>query len=653
MLNFAYREWLRRRVIALPVVIGLMMAVVVLFGWQLVKDEQGRRLDVQTNSSAEHVVARLEAHLASRLAIGRHIRRQWASGGINTYEDFLAHANSAHELFHDFQAINWIDSNGTVRWVTPVTGNEAAQGLNIKKLEVPGKIMAEAERSGQLQVTPPIELAQKGNGFVAYIPLTKTGTPDGFLNIVFRTAPLISKAFPQGVGENYHMRLTDGDKLVFDTGNMTGAHPNQVRRQIRVGNRIWHLALMPTHQTVRAGANLFDEQLLGFGLLISLAAALLIRLVMVRQLSLRESEKRFKDFSESTSDWFWEMDDQLRFSYFSGRNQEITGYDPTIYIGQTRRELSAEATTDEKWHRHLADLDNHRPFRDFRYPLTHANGNPLMVAISGKPVFDRAGNFSGYRGTGRDITAQSLAEQARDEAWREAEQANRAKSEFLATMSHEFRTPLNAILGFSEMMRTQIFGPLGSEKYLDYADDISHSGDHMLELVNDVLDIAAIEAGKRSFELEDIVIGDLIKETSRTVQKAATDGGIDLVLELPEDLPVLNADYRSAMQIVLNLLSNAIKFTPRDGTVTVSAAVIQDLLTIRVNDTGVGISPEMLPGITDPFSQTHTDPHVAQEGTGLGLSIVKSLIEAHEGSLNIESEVGVGTTVTVAFPLRV
>jgi len=653
MLDFASREWLRRRVIALPVVVGLMMAAAVLFGWQLVKDEQARRLNVQTSGNAEHVVARLEAHLESRLAIGRHIRRQWASGGIINYEDFLAHATSAHELFRDFQAINWINTQGIVRWATPVKGNEAAKGLNIRQLDVPGKIMAEAERSGQLQVTPPIELAQKGNGFVAYIPLTKTGAPDGFLNIVFRTAPLIRKAFPRGIGDNYHMHITDGERLVFDSANMTGEHPNQVRRQIRVGNRIWYLALMPTHQTMRAGASLVDEQLLGFGLLISLATALLIRLVMVRQLSLRESEERFKDFSESTSDWFWEMDDQLRFSYFSGRNQDITGYDPTIYIGQTRRELAAEATTDEKWHRHLEDLDNHQPFRDFRYPLTHADGSQLTIAISGKPVFDRAGNFNGYRGTGRDITAQSLAEQARDEAWREAEQANKAKSEFLATMSHEFRTPLNAILGFSEMMRTQIFGPLGSDKYLDYADDISHSGDHMLELVNDVLDIAAIEAGKRSFEMEDIIIGDLIKDTSRTVQKAANDGDIELVMEVPEDLPALNADYRSATQIVLNLLSNAVKFTPRDGTVIVSAAADQDQLIIRVNDTGVGISPDMLPYITDPFSQTHTDPHVAQEGTGLGLSIVKSLIEAHEGSLRIESEVGVGTTVTVAFPLRV
>jgi PAS domain S-box-containing protein len=651
MLNFASREWLRRRVIALPVVVGLSMAALVVFGWQLVKGEQSRRLDAQTNGSAEHVVARLEAHLASRLAIGRHIRRQWASGGIINRQDFLDHANSAHELFRDFQAINWIDPQGIIRWVTPVKGNEAAQGLNIRKLDVPGRIMAEAERSGQLQVTPPIELAQTGNGFVAYIPLTRTGASDGFLNIVFRTEPLIWKAFPQGVGENYHMQIRDGEKLIFDTGNMKGDHHHQVQRQIRVGNRVWQVALMPTPQMVRAGASLFDEQLLGFGLLMTLATALLTRLVMVRQLSLRESEKRFKDFSESTSDWFWEMDDQLRFSYFSGRNQEITGHKSTIYVGKSRRELSAEMTTDEKWHRHLADLDNHVPFRDFRYPLIHADGRQLIVAISGKPVFDRAGNFSGYRGTGTDITAQSLAEQARDEAWREAEQANRAKSEFLATMSHEFRTPLNAILGFSEMMQAQIYGPLGSDKYLEYADDISHSGDHMLELVNDVLDIAAIEAGKRSFDKEDIVVGDLIQETSRTVQKAASDGGIDLVLEVPEDLPMLNADYRSATQIVLNLLSNSVKFTPREGTIVVSAASGPDELIIRVNDTGVGISPEMLPFITDPFSQTHTDPLVAQEGTGLGLSIVKSLIEAHDGSLNIESKVGVGTTVTVTFPI--
>ncbi len=371
-----------------------------------------------------------------------------------------------------------------------------------------------------------------------------------------------------------------------------------------------------------------------------------------RTKELQESDAKFREYSLISSDWFWEMDDCLRFKYFSDRNREITGFDPSIYIGKTRREIAAGRTTEEKWIKHLDDLDDHKPFRDFEYDLTRIDGDRLTISVSGKPVFDQTGKFLGYRGTGSDITAHRVAEEARDEAWREADQANQAKSEFLATMSHEFRTPLNAILGFSGMMQEQFFGPLGSEIYVDYTNDIHRSGEHMLTLVNDVLDIAAIEAGQRFMSNDTVEVNNLLNDCIRSVETAARDANIELMLDVPDAPLYLHADNRSLYQVMLNLLSNAIKFTDQNGTIWITVKGSDQKIEIYVKDTGIGIPADKLPSITEPFSQSHADPHRTQEGTGLGLSIVKSLVEEHGGELNIKSELNKGTTVTVSFPLR-
>ncbi len=266
------------------------------------------------------------------------------------------------------------------------------------------------------------------------------------------------------------------------------------------------------------------------------------------------------------------------------------------------------------------------------------------------PVFDDQGNIVGLGAVVSDVTDLKTAETDLLAALAKAEKANRSKSEFLATMSHEFRTPLNAILGFSEMMRAQYFGPLGAENYEEYANDIHDSGQHMLALIDDILDISAIEAGKRVMVKEAIDVGKLLRECIRNVEQVAREKGVDLSMEFPEETPSLYADRRSVVQIALNLLSNAIKFTDRDGKVSISILLSGQEFTMKVSDTGIGISPDRLPKITEPFSQAHDDPHITQNGTGLGLSIVRSLVEAQDAKLCIDSELGKGTTVAVIFP---
>ena len=624
--------------------------------------------------------------------------------------------------------------------------------------------------------------------------------------------------------------------------------------------------------------------------------------------ALKESEERFKDYARTSSDYFFEMDDNLRFSYFSDRFTEVSGVSPKELLGKTRQETGIPGLDDEDWQRHLADLDAHRPFRNFIHPRTHPDGQVVYLSISGVPVNDADGSFMGYRCTGTDRTAEVVARQAlekseerfrtvvdnlpigvnlkdldgrfllvnkqlatwygfaekdllgktaaealdepepakttrlesesqlletggavtreeekqradgrsqvmiinkfpvfdaegnligfgsastditelkrterelknareqleniisnlpggifrrvrhtdgsesleynmgqipqalgveaqlgesspkfvsdfilpeyrkiREEAVRksaesmepcvfeypirmpddsivwvqsvsvphrrengeivwdglnlditdrvqadeerrlaqaQAEQANRAKSEFLAVMSHDFRTPLNAILGFADIISHQHFGPT-SEKYQEYAEDIHSSGEHLLTLVNDILDLSAIEAGKQSLAKEKLSTREIFAECERIIEDKARSNGIDLVTKVPKGLPPLYADKRAFKQILLNLLSNAVKFTPQGGRITVSVKASKKNTTLKVADTGKGIPADKLLGLTDPFTKGEHNPYLTEEGWGLGLTITKSLVDLHDGKLDIKSKVGKGTTVTVTFP---
>ena len=245
--------------------------------------------------------------------------------------------------------------------------------------------------------------------------------------------------------------------------------------------------------------------------------------------------------------------------------------------------------------------------------------------------------------------------QSRDDslrvARRQAEEANRTKSEFLANMSHELRTPLNAILGFSEVMGNATFGPLGNPKYEEYIKDIHDSGRHLLALINDILDLSKIEAGKLELDEEDIDVAMTIRSCMVLVKERAGNGGVKLKTDIPEGLPALHADQRMLKQILVNLLSNAVKFTPPGGTVTIKTWSRSDSgYVFQVADTGIGIALEDIPKALSSFGQVDSKLARKYEGTGLGLPLTKSLVEIHGGSLDLQSDEGAGTTVTVRFP---
>ena len=251
----------------------------------------------------------------------------------------------------------------------------------------------------------------------------------------------------------------------------------------------------------------------------------------------------------------------------------------------------------------------------------------------------------------RDVTDRKVQEQALELARTAAEQADASKTRFLATMSHELRTPLNAIIGFSEMIVHEEAMMIDAARRKEYAQLINDSGQHLLSVVNGILDISKMETGNFEISPEPFAPRAALLHCCNLLALKARDNGVDLITRAPEDLPVMNGDPRAFKQIALNLVANAIKFTERGGSVTVSAAVEGSRLMLCVTDTGVGIAAEDLARIGDPFFQAGKTYQRKHEGTGLGLSIVKGLVGLHNGEMNVQSTVGEGTTVTVALPL--
>ncbi len=232
-----------------------------------------------------------------------------------------------------------------------------------------------------------------------------------------------------------------------------------------------------------------------------------------------------------------------------------------------------------------------------------------------------------------------------------AESANRAKTAFLANMSHELRTPLNAINGFSEMIAMEMFGPIGDERYREYVEQINFSGNHLLAVINDILDISKVEAGKSELNMDELDPSDLIRSAVELMRERASQGGLVLNIEISPDLPIVVADGRRIQQVLLNLLSNAIKFTPEGGEVMVRARWSPEFgLQVSIRDTGIGISADKIHMVFEPFGQVENAFTKKYEGTGLGLPLAKALVELHGGDFTMESELNVGTTVSFTLP---
>ncbi|WP_282607216.1 PAS domain S-box protein [Pelagibius sp. Alg239-R121] len=329
----------------------------------------------------------------------------------------------------------------------------------------------------------------------------------------------------------------------------------------------------------------------------------------------------------------------------------LTGYEPGDVLGKNCWFLQGPETDPATLETLQRGLKTHNPVRvdimNYR-----KDSSKFWSRLVVNPVFDDDGAVLYHVGVHTDISEQKRVESELVETKEHAEVANRAKSDFLAVMSHELRTPLNAVIGFSEFLSMEMLGPLGNKRYKSYADDIKSSGLHLLDLINDILDLSKAEADKIELHDEPLDLAATAEHCLAMVRSRAELANVTLINELPAGLPPLMADERRIKQILINLLSNAVKFTPADGTIRVFAQNYRGRIKLVVEDTGIGIAASDIPKVLKPFGQVDSTVSREHEGTGLGLPLCKRLAELHGAVFKIDSEPGKGTSISVVFPAQ-
>ena len=366
---------------------------------------------------------------------------------------------------------------------------------------------------------------------------------------------------------------------------------------------------------------------------------------------LRESRRMLSAVVDAVPAMINAKDRDCRYVFMNRYQAEIYGVEPAEAVGRTATEILGVEYGEQTEIIDRMVLKTGESIFDYEESYLDARGTQRDWLTTKVPLGNDVGGVTNVVTVALDITRRKRAEKRLVGAKEEAASASQAKSEFLARMSHDMRTPLNAIIGFSEVVAGEMFGTVGSEQYRQYAQDIHDSGILLLNLINDILDLSKIEAGKFEVTNEPVDIGAIAAAAARPAGFQAEAANVSLTVDVAPELPQIICDWRAVRQILDNLLSNAVKFTPGGGEVTLTAHIDGDgRMVVAVADTGIGIAAADLDRVLEPFEQVDGAIPRPHEGTGLGLHLSRRLAELHGGTLDITSVVGVGTSVTVCFP---
>ncbi len=400
--------------------------------------------------------------------------------------------------------------------------------------------------------------------------------------------------------------------------------------------------------------------LLGLGviLLLTVVTAMIIKQAFRQreiEVDLHRARERYDLAVSGTNDGIWDWDLINQTIYFSPVWFRILGYHSEELPAQTATWSNNLHPDDMSEARHKLQLHLDGKLEMFHdtHRMRCKDGSYIWIEARARAVRDKNGQATRMVGTISNVEQRKRYELALKAAKEQAEAANVSKSRFLANMSHELRTPLNGIIGFSEITRDQLFGPVGSPKYLEYANDIHNGATHLLSLINDILDFSKIDAGKMDLSIHPVDVRHTLEHVLRMMRSVALEKHIVLKLDAPGNLPALMADERALRQMLLNLLSNAVKFSQSHCRVTMQAGMTAEgYMFLSVIDQGKGIPAEYQAKIFEPFEQVDDIMTRTHKGTGLGLPLVKALTELHGGEVLLHSQINEGTTVTLKFPPR-
>ena len=381
------------------------------------------------------------------------------------------------------------------------------------------------------------------------------------------------------------------------------------------------------------------------------ALALLARLAENTRKRVTAGEASYRAFFDHSVDGIFRTTPEGHYLAVNQALAEIYGYATPEALITGLTDISAQLYAEPRRREDFRTLmQANDVVTNFVSEIYHRSGRRIWISENARAVRDWSGTLLCYEGTVEDVTEKFEQERALRAALRQAEIANKMKAAFLAAMSHELKTPLNAVLGFSEIIRDEVLGPVGNEAYRDYAGDIHKSGARLLAVINDVLDVSRLEGGLLTIEARPEAILD-VAETAIKLARGITHDGRRIGIDIQANMPSLLVDPKRLAQALGNLLANALKFTPAQGKVRFAAHVGSDgAAVLTVEDTGIGMEPETIAAALEPFRQGDTSLARRFEGTGLGLSIAKALAELHGGSLGVKSAVGVGTTITITLP---
>ncbi len=370
------------------------------------------------------------------------------------------------------------------------------------------------------------------------------------------------------------------------------------------------------------------------------------------EMALRETEQRYRAIFENSISGIYQTSPEGRFMSANIALAEILGYSSVDDLLTSVTDVSSQVYVhQEDRATFMQKLLFEGRISGMESEVYRKDGTKIWIAENARIVRSPKGGIQYYEGSIWDVTERRKAEEAMRNARIEAEISSRSKMEFLANMSHELRTPLNAIIGFSEIIKDEIMGPMTNNVYKEYAQDIYQSGNHLLKIISDILEVSKIETGNREINPSNFKISKALRSCITIMSGRIEKSGVDFNVQMPDDLPEILAEELSFKQIMLNLIGNAIKFTPKSGRVTVNAFVEDSgEMVIDVEDTGMGMNDEEIQKALKPFGKVDGNFSTMKEGTGLGLTIVQSLVRLHGGKFQLTSQKGVGTRARIILP---
>ncbi len=368
--------------------------------------------------------------------------------------------------------------------------------------------------------------------------------------------------------------------------------------------------------------------------------------------ALRDAEQKYREIVENSINAIYQTTPGGKIVSANPALAEILGYRNVDDLMECIGDIQSQIYVDPQDRRQFVrDLNSHGKVTGIETKLRRKDGEEIWVLENARVVRDKHGNVKYYEGNMSDITEKRAADEALRNAKLQAELSSKAKMDFLANMSHELRTPLNSIIGFSEVIKNQVMGEIPNKEYIEYASDIYNSGNYLLKIISEILEVSKIETGERQLNETNIPLSRIVNTCLNILNSKITDAEIEFKADLPAELPEVLGEELVLKQIFINLLSNAIKHTPKGGQIFVTAkSDNHDNLVFEITDTGVGMSAEELEQALQPFGQVNTDLDRDTSGTGLGLTIVQSLVALHDAEFKLISQKNIGTTARITFP---